>query len=157
MAPSAPTVGQGGTTEPPAMSGVDSYRMRRTATLQGRPLLPLTALLPESRTLIRQSAEPPYGVPVGATNSDEEALIGGNAAASVVRIGDIVHKPWLQTTELTVAYMRALRDRGIDLPEPRGRDAQGRLVLEYVPGDLAISRGPLEASLLRRIGALKAS
>lgn len=108
----------------------------------------------ESRTLIRQSAEPRYGVPVGATNSDEEALIGGNAAASVVRIGDTVHKPWLQTTELTVAYMRALRDRGIDLPEPRGRDAQGRLVLEYVPGDLAINRGPLEASLLHRIGAL---
>lgn len=91
---------------------------------------------------------------MGATNSDEEALIGGNATASVVRIGDTVHKPWLQTTELTVAYMRALRDRGIDLPEPRGRDAQGRLVLEYVPGDLAINRGPLEASLLRRIGAL---
>jgi thiamine kinase-like enzyme len=50
--------------------------------------------------------------------------------------------------------MRALRDRGIDLPEPRGRDDQGRLLLEYVPGDLAMDRGPLDASLLRRIGAL---
>lgn len=50
--------------------------------------------------------------------------------------------------------MRALRDRGIDLPEPHGRDEQGRLVLEYIPGQLAMSRGPLEASLLRRVGAL---
>lgn len=93
-------------------------------------------------------------VAVGATNSDEDALTGGNASASVVRVGDTVRKPWLQTTELTVAYMRVLRDRGIDLPEPRGRDDQGRLVLEYVPGDLAVTRGPLDASLLLRIGAL---
>ena len=95
-----------------------------------------------------------YGLRVDATNSDEEALTGGNASASVVRIGDTVHKPWLHTTTLTVAYMRTLRDRGIDLPEPRGRDDQGRLVLEYVPGDLAMARGPLEDSMLRRIGAL---
>ena len=88
-----------------------------------------------------------YGPLVGATNSDEEALIGGNAAASVVRIGDTVRKPWLPTTELTVAYMHALRDRGVDLPEPRGRDTQGQLVLEFVVGDLAINCGPLEASL----------
>jgi hypothetical protein len=95
-----------------------------------------------------------YGVRVGATNRDEEELTGGNASANVVRIGDTVHKPWLQTTGLTVAYMRTLRDRGVDLPEPRGRDDQGRLVLEYVPGDLAMDRGPLDASLLRRVGAL---
>lgn len=95
-----------------------------------------------------------YRVPVGAMDSDEEALTGGNAAARVVRIGEAMHKLWLQTTELTVAYMRALRDLGIDLPEPRGRDALGRLVLEYVPGELAINRGPLDAPLLRRIGAV---
>ncbi len=95
-----------------------------------------------------------YGVSMGVTNSDEEALTGGNASASVVRIGDTVRKPWLPTTELTVAYMSALRDRGIDLPRPRGRDDQGRLVLDYIPGKLAMDRGPLDASLLHRIGAL---
>ncbi len=89
-----------------------------------------------------------------AADRDEEALTGGNASASVVRIGDTVRKPWLPTTELTVAYMRALRGRGIDLPEPRGRDEQGRLVLEYVPGELAMHRGPLDAPLLHRVGAL---
>ena len=106
----------------------------------------------ESRTSIGKCGSP-YGVRVGATN-DEEALTGGNASASVVRIGDSVRKPWLPTTDPTVAYMRALSGRGIDLPEPRGRDDQGRLVLEYVPGDLAMDSGPLDVSLLRRIGAL---
>lgn len=91
---------------------------------------------------------------MSATNSDEESLTGGNASASVVRIGDTVRKPWLPTTERTVAFMSALRDRGIDIPEPRGRDEEGRLVLDYVPGELAIDRGPLDASLLRRVGAL---
>jgi Ser/Thr protein kinase RdoA (MazF antagonist) len=91
---------------------------------------------------------------MGVTNSDEEMLTGGNASASVVRIGHTVRKPWLPTTELTFAYMSALRDRGIDLPQPLGRDDQGRLVLEYIPGELAIDRGPLDTSLLHRIGAL---
>lgn len=72
----------------------------------------------------------------------------------MVRIGDTVRKPWLPSTERTVAYMRALRDRGSDLPELRGRDDQGRLVLDYVPGDLAMDSGPLDDALLRRIGAL---
>lgn len=94
-----------------------------------------------------------YGVRMDAVNY-EEALTGGNASGSVVRIGDTVRKPWLPTTDLTVTFMRALRDRGIDLPEPRGRDDEGRLVLEYVPGELAMDRGPLDATLLRRIGAL---
>jgi tRNA A-37 threonylcarbamoyl transferase component Bud32 len=91
---------------------------------------------------------------VGATHGDEEALAGGNATAGVVRIGDTVHKPWLRTTELTVGYVRALRNRGVDLPDTHGRDDQGRLVLDYVPGDLAMDREPLDASLLRRVGAL---
>lgn len=87
-------------------------------------------------------------------DSREEVLSGGNASGRVVRIGDTVRKPWLPTSERTIAFMHALRDQGVDLPESRGRDAQGRLVLEFVPGDLAIHRGPLGAPLLRRIGAL---
>lgn len=87
-------------------------------------------------------------------DGDEEALTRGNASANVVRVADTVRKPWLPSTDDTVAYMRALRGRGIDLPEPRGRDEQGRLVLDYVPGDLAMDRSPLAASLLRRVGAL---
>ncbi len=84
----------------------------------------------------------------------EEALTGGNASASVVRIGDTVRKPWLPSTQRTVAYMLALRDRGIDVPEPYGQDDVGRLVLDFVPGELAMYREPLDEGLLRRVGAL---
>jgi Ser/Thr protein kinase RdoA (MazF antagonist) len=88
------------------------------------------------------------------TNGSEEALTGGNASGSVVRIGDTVRKPWLPSTDRTVGYMLALRERGIDIPAPRGRDDEGRLVLDFIPGDLAMDRGPLDATLLGRIGAL---
>jgi tRNA A-37 threonylcarbamoyl transferase component Bud32 len=91
---------------------------------------------------------------VNDSRGSEEALTGGNASASVVRIGDTVRKPWLPSTERTVAYMLALRDRGIDVPEPLGQDHAGRLVLEYVPGELAMDREPLHADLLRQIGVL---
>lgn len=91
---------------------------------------------------------------MSATNRNEELLTGGNASAAVVRIGDTVRKPWLPTTERTIAYMRALRERDIDIAEPRGRDDHGRLVLEYIPGDLTINREPLDATFLRRIGTL---
>lgn len=91
---------------------------------------------------------------MSATNGNEEALTGGNTSESVVRIGNTVRKPWLRSTERTVTYMRALRDQGIDIPEPRGRDEEGRLVLDYVPGELAMNRSPLDPALLHRIGAL---
>lgn len=86
--------------------------------------------------------------------AEEVPLTGGNASGAVVRIGATVRKPWLPTTARAVAYMTALRERGIDLPAPRGRDEQGRLVLDYVPGALAIDRGPLDPDLLGRAGAL---
>jgi Phosphotransferase enzyme family len=84
----------------------------------------------------------------------EEPLTGGNASAGVVRIGETVRKPWLSTTERTVAYMRALRRRGIDIPEPHGRDDQGRLVLDYVPGSLAMDDAPLDIEVIHAAGAV---
>lgn len=50
--------------------------------------------------------------------------------------------------------MLALRQRGIDLPEPLGRDREGRLTLRFVPGVPAIDDEPLGDELLHRIGAL---
>jgi tRNA A-37 threonylcarbamoyl transferase component Bud32 len=84
----------------------------------------------------------------------EEALAGGNASASVMRIEDTVRKPWLPTTERTVSYMLALRERGIDLPMPQGRDDQGRLVLSFVPGELAMHSAPLDVEVIQTAGAL---
>jgi Ser/Thr protein kinase RdoA (MazF antagonist) len=91
---------------------------------------------------------------VSVNGGEEELLAGGNASTGVVRVGDTVRKPWLPSTERTVAFMRALRDRGVDVPQTRGRDAEGRLVLEYVPGELAMHCEPLDRDLLTRVGVL---
>lgn len=84
----------------------------------------------------------------------EELLTGGNASTAVVRVGNTVRKPWLATTERTVAYMLALRQRGIDVPEPRGRDDQGRLILDFVPGRLAMYDAPLDIDVIHAAGVV---
>lgn len=84
----------------------------------------------------------------------EVPLTGGNASEGVVRVGDTVRKPWLPTTARTVTYMEALRAKGVDLPSPRGRDDRGRLVLDYVPGDLAQEQAPLSVEVVARVGAV---
>jgi len=50
--------------------------------------------------------------------------------------------------------MRTLRDRGVDLPEPLGQDAQGRATTEYVPGRLATDPPALTRPQLGRVGAM---
>ena len=65
-----------------------------------------------------------------------------------------MRKPWLATTERTVAYMLALRQRGIDVPAPRGRDDQGRPILDFVPGRLAMYDAPLDIEVVHAVGAL---
>ncbi len=86
--------------------------------------------------------------------ADEERLAGGNASGAVVRLGDTVRKPWLPTSQRTNDYLSALRAVGLDVPEPLGRDEQGRFVLSYVPGRIAMDLQPLDRPLLRRIGEL---
>ena len=65
-------------------------------------------------------------------------LPGGNTAP-VVRVGDTVRRtagPW---TAQVHALMNGLRASGCDVvPEPRGIDAEGREVVEYVPGECPI-------------------
>lgn len=81
--------------------------------------------------------------------------MGGNATAEVVRIGDTVRKPWTAATPAVVEYMQALSERGVDVPRTLGRDAQGRRVVEFVPGPLAIEAGvELSEADLGRVGRL---
>lgn len=88
------------------------------------------------------------------TPADEELLSGGNATVgAVVRVGGTVRKPWQPTTPQVAEFLQHLRERGVDVPAHLGRDAQGRQVIEYIPGDIAMHRGVLEHDLLRRIGA----
>lgn len=84
----------------------------------------------------------------------EEVLAGGNASGSVVRIGDTVRKPWSEASPSVGHFVSALRAAGVDAPEHRGRDGQGRQVTEFVPGTLAIAGAPLTAADLRRVGAM---
>lgn len=84
----------------------------------------------------------------------EVPLEGGNASGDVVRVGDTVRKPWLPTSARTVEYMETLRAKGVDLPATYGRDDRGRLVLDFVPGALAMDSVPLERDVVARAGAL---
>ncbi|UJP11527.1 phosphotransferase [Microbacterium sp. KUDC0406] len=81
----------------------------------------------------------------------EHPLTGGNATASVVRIGATVRKPWTAKTALVQDLVEHVRARGVDAPAPLGRDEQGRQILEFVPG-----AGPevLDTDDLNRIGRM---
>nr|WP_314844353.1 phosphotransferase [uncultured Microbacterium sp.] len=87
-------------------------------------------------------------------SDQEERLEGGNAAGLVVRIGDTVRKPFLSTTPATVEFVLDLQDAGLDLPEPRGRDAVGRQIWEYVPGRLMQDDMPTDSVALQRVGRM---
>lgn len=84
----------------------------------------------------------------------EIPLAGGNASSGVVKVGDTVRKPWTAHSPGVFAYMRLLRDRGIDLPEPLGQDSQGRMKIEFVPGSLALDSEPFTRAQLRRVGTM---
>ena len=85
---------------------------------------------------------------------DEQQLTGGNASESVVRIGHTVRKPWLENSSGVQSYLGALRSSGVDVPQPLGRDADGRHVVEYIEGVLALDQLPLGQDDLLRVGRM---
>ncbi|WP_194763297.1 phosphotransferase [Microbacterium sp. UFMG61] len=85
---------------------------------------------------------------------DEEPLSGGNASGSVTRVGATVRKSWTPATDGVHALMRHLREHGIDVAEPLGRDDEGRQIIEFVPGTLALHAAPFTHDHLRRVGAM---
>ena len=85
---------------------------------------------------------------------DEQELTGGNASESVVRIGRTVRKPWLENSSAVQSYLGALRSSGVDVPQPLGRDADGRHVVEYIEGILALDQLPLGQDDLLRVGRM---
>ncbi|WP_318533043.1 phosphotransferase [Arthrobacter vasquezii] len=85
---------------------------------------------------------------------DEQELVGGNTSDSVVRIGGTVRKPWHPTSGAVQNFMQALRSHGVDTPEPLGRDAENRHVVEYLAGVTALDSLPLSLDDLRRVGRL---
>ena len=88
-------------------------------------------------------------------SAPEEPLTGGNVAAAVVRVGDTVRKPATPATGAVLALLQHLSDAGFDgAPRPLGRDEQGRMVLEHVPGPVAHDLPLLDEVALRRVGGL---
>lgn len=86
--------------------------------------------------------------------ADEEVLEGGNSTEAVVRVGRTVRKPWVPSTPHVAAYMTALADAGVDVPRHLGRDDVGRQIVEFVPGQLAITEAPLTSAGLARVGGM---
>ena len=85
---------------------------------------------------------------------DEQELTGGNASESVVRIGHTVRKPWLENSAAVQSYLGVLRSSGVDVPQPLGRDEDGRHMVEYVEGVLALDQLPLGQDDLMRVGRM---
>ena len=84
----------------------------------------------------------------------EVPLSGGNATALVVRVDGTVRKPWFDGALGVLEYMRVLRQRGVDVPMPMGRDSRGRMVTEYVDGALAMDGPPLTHPQLAQVGGM---
>jgi hypothetical protein len=88
-------------------------------------------------------------------SGDEHALDGGNVAGGVVRVGDTVRKPagfWTPAVEALLSHLGRAGFTGA--PRPLGRDGEGRQVLEYVPGPMAMDQPWLNEAGLRRVGRL---
>jgi Ser/Thr protein kinase RdoA (MazF antagonist) len=67
----------------------------------------------------------------------DEVPLGVDGVTHVVRVGATVRRSWRESTPTVHAYLKHLRARGATfVPEPLGRDDQGREVLSFVPGDV---------------------
>lgn len=84
----------------------------------------------------------------------EHELSGGNASGTVVRIEGTVRKPSTDATAHVHRFMQAIRAYGVDVPATFGRDEQGRQIIEFVPGQLALEADPLTRLQLHRVGAM---
>ncbi|ACL40927.1 aminoglycoside phosphotransferase [Pseudarthrobacter chlorophenolicus A6] len=87
-------------------------------------------------------------------SAEEQELAGGNASGSVVRVGDTVRKPWLDTSPAVQDFLATLRQADVDVPRPLGRDHQGRAVVEFVSGHSAMDHLPLNLPDLVRVGGM---
>ena len=84
----------------------------------------------------------------------EIELDGGNASGRVVRVGDTVRKPWLDTTESVQRYLEHLANNHVDVPRIMARDDSGRQIIEYIDGPIAMDRLPLADPDLGRVGRM---
>lgn len=91
-----------------------------------------------------------------AADDVEVPLVGGNTSAGVVRVGDTVRRPATVASATVHAFLEHLHDVGFDgAPRSLGVDAQGRHVIEHVPGEVLMPFLPADPlGALRRVGRL---
>jgi hypothetical protein len=84
-----------------------------------------------------------------------EEPLAGNVTNGIVRIGDTMRRPAGPWTDAVDALLCHLRDVGfMSAPRALGRDARGRQVLEYVPGELGAESGTYSLAELASIGRM---
>jgi Ser/Thr protein kinase RdoA (MazF antagonist) len=89
--------------------------------------------------------------------SHGEEVLTGNVTTGVVRVGDTVRRPagpWTETVDLLLEHLHAVGFAAA--PRPLGRDAHGRQVLEYVPGEIGAESGTYSIEELHSIGQMLA-
>ena len=78
----------------------------------------------------------------GVVSNDEIPLSGGTHGA-VVRIGDTVRRQSRPGTKTVHALLRHFEQMGFaGAPRPLGFDQQGREILSFIPGDVAVWKRP---------------
>lgn len=86
---------------------------------------------------------------------NEEPLVGGNVASSVVRVGMTVRKPATPATDAIDAFLKHLEAVGFSgSPRSLGRDDRDRHILEYIPGVVAFTQPPMTLDDLQVVGQL---
>ena len=81
----------------------------------------------------------------------------GNVTAGVVCVGATIRRPVGPWTDAVDALLEPLRVVGFTgAPRPLGRDAQGRQVLEYIPGEIGATAGTYPMARLASIGRMVA-
>lgn len=84
----------------------------------------------------------------------EHTLSGGNATDRVLHVGETVRKPWTAATPSVTAFVRAVLAAGVDVPQPLGKDEDGRSVQEFVHGTRAMDLAPMALDDLTRVGSI---
>ena len=86
-----------------------------------------------------------------------EHPLPGRATAGVVRVGDTVRRPvgpWTPAVDALLLHLEQVGFSGA--PRALGRDAQGRQVLQHVPGEAGVPSPSWSPDRLRDVGRLLA-
>ena len=86
----------------------------------------------------RAPLESRVSAPAAGEASDVELMPAGDVTAGVVRVGGPIRRPHQPQSLAVAAYLDWLEDAGFDgAPRFLGRDAEGRDVLTFLPGQCA--------------------